>query len=378
MKLKVDRSTLMKALAHVQNVVEKRNTIPILANVLIRAKDGALTLAATDMEIAAVEQVPAEVTRNGAATAPAATLYEIVRKLPEGATLELDHPGGDAPLALRSGRFATSLNCLPVEDFPAIQDGALPHSFGLKAGVLRDLIDRTKFAISTEETRYYLNGIYLHATESDGVTVLRAVATDGHRLARVEEPLPDGAAGMPGVIVPRKTVFELRKLLDDVPGQDEVRIALSETRIRFELGTVTLTSKLIDGTFPDYERVIPRDNDKFLRIAKKDFAEAVDRVAAISSERSRPVKLAIAKDGLTLSAASPDQGRAEEEIERDRLEYDATPIEIGFQARYLRDITETIGDATRVEFAFHDHTAPTLIRAEGDASAVYVLMPMRV
>lgn len=378
MKLKVDRSTLMKALAHVQNVVEKRNTIPILANVLIRAKDGALTLAATDMEIAAVEQVPAEVGRNGAATAPAATLYEIVRKLPEGATVELDHPGGDSPLGLRSGRFATSLNCLPVEDFPAIQDGALPHRFGLKAGTLRDLIDRTKFAISTEETRYYLNGIYLHATESDGAKVLRAVATDGHRLARVEEPLPDGAAGMPGVIVPRKTVFELRKLVEDIPGQDLVEIALSETRIRFAFGTVTLTSKLIDGTFPDYERVIPRDNDKMLRIAKKDFAEAVDRVAAISSERSRPVKLAIAKEGLTLSAASPDQGRAEEEIERDRLEYDATPIEIGFQARYLRDITDTISDATRVEFSFHDHTAPTLIRAEGDASAVYVLMPMRV
>jgi DNA polymerase-3 subunit beta len=378
MKLKVDRSTLMKALAHVQNVVEKRNTIPILANVLIRAKDGALTLAATDMEIAAVEQVPAEVSRNGAATAPAATLYEIVRKLPEGATVELDHPGGDSPLALRSGRFATSLNCLPVEDFPAIQDGNLPHRFSLKAGTLRDLVDRTKFAISTEETRYYLNGIYLHATESEGVPVLRAVATDGHRLARVEEPLPDGAAGMPGVIVPRKTVFELRKLAEDVPGQDEVKVALSETRIRFELGTVTLTSKLIDGTFPDYERVIPRDNDKFLRIAKKDFAEAVERVAAISSERSRPVKLAIAREGLTLSAASPEQGKAEEEIERDRLEYDATPIEIGFQARYLRDITDTIGDATRVEFSFHDHTAPTLIRAEGDASAVYVLMPMRV
>ncbi len=378
MKVKVDRSTLMKALAHVQNVVERRNTIPILANVLIRAKDGALTLAATDMEISAVELVPAEILKAGAATAPAATLYDIVRKLPESALIELDHAGGEAPLALRSGRFATSLNVLPVEDFPALQDGALPHRFALKAGTLRDLIDKTKFAISTEETRYYLNGIYLHVTTSDGARVLRAVATDGHRLARVEEPLPEGAEGMPGVIVPRKTVLELRKLLDDVPGQDLVEISLSETRIRFALGAVTLTSKLIDGTFPDYERVIPRDNDKLLRIAKKDFAEAVERVAAISSERSRPVKLAIAREGLTLSAASPEQGRAEEEIERDRLEYDASPIEIGFQARYLRDITDTIGDSGRVEFKFHDHTAPTLIRAEGDASAVYVLMPMRV
>ena len=378
MKIKVERSALMKALSHVQNVVERRNTIPILANVLLRAKDGALTLAATDMEIAAVEQVPAEILRPGATTAPAATLYEIVRKLPEGASVELEHPGGDAQLALRSGRYATSLVCLPVEDFPALQEGALPHRFALKAGVLRELIDRTRFAISTEETRFYLNGVYLHVAESDGVRVLRAVATDGHRLARVEEDLPEGAAGMPGVIVPRKAVLELRKLLDDVPGQDLVEIALSDTKIRFAFGQITLTSKLIDGTFPDYDRVIPRDNDKLLRIAKKDFAEAVERVAAISSERSRPVKLAIARQGLTLSAASPDQGTASEEIDADRVEYDATPMEIGFQARYLRDITDQMADSARVEFKFHDGAAPTLIRAEGDPRAVYVLMPMRV
>jgi len=378
MKIKVDRSALMKALSHVQNVVERRNTIPILANVLIRAKDGALTLAATDMEIAAVEQVPADILKQGATTAPAATLYEIVRKLPEGAVVELDHPGGDAQLALRAGRYATSLVCLPVEDFPALQEGTLPHRFGLKAGLLRDLVDRTRFAISTEETRYYLNGIYLHVAESEGAPVLRAVATDGHRLARVEEDVPEGASGMPGVIVPRKTVLELRKLLDDIPGQDLVEIALSDTKIRFGFGPVTLTSKLIDGTFPDYDRVIPRDNDKLLRIAKKDFAEAVDRVAAISSERSRPVKMAIAKQGLTLSAASPEQGTASEEIDADRVEYDATPIEIGFQARYLRDITDQMADSVRVEFKFHDGAAPTLIRAEGDPRAVYVLMPMRV
>jgi DNA polymerase-3 subunit beta len=378
MKIKVERSALMKALSHVQNVVERRNTIPILANVLLRAKDGVLTLAATDMEIAAVEQVPADILKQGATTAPAATLYEIVRKLPEGATVELDHPGGDAQLALRSGRYATSLVCLPVEDFPALQEGTLPHRFALKAGTLRELVDRTRFAISTEETRYYLNGIYLHVAESDGAPVLRAVATDGHRLARVEEDLPEGASGMPGVIVPRKAVLELRKLLDDVPGQDLVEIALSDTKVRFGFGPVMLTSKLIDGTFPDYDRVIPRDNDKLLRIAKKDFAEAVDRVAAISSERSRPVKMAIAKQGLTLSAASPEQGTASEEIDADRVEYDATPIEIGFQARYLRDITDQMADSVRVEFKFHDGAAPTLIRAEGDPRAVYVLMPMRV
>jgi DNA polymerase III subunit beta len=374
MKLKADRATLLKALAHVQSVVERRNTIPILANVMIAVRDGKLTLTATDMEIAVVEDVPASTTRNGACTAPAATLYEIVRKLPEGAEVELDHPGGDAQLALRSGRYDTKLVVLPTEDFPSMTAGALPHRFGLSAQQLRGVIDRTRFAISTEETRYYLNGIYLHVAESDGVKVLRAVATDGHRLARVEEPLPEGAAAMPGVIIPRKTVNELRKLLDEVSGS--VEIGLSDTRIQFHIDQVMLTSKLIDGTFPEYERVIPRGNDKVLRVGKKDFADAVGRVAAISSERSRPVKLSLARDLLVLSANSPDQGTATEELDADHVKYEAGPLEIGFQARYLNDITDQIEG--EVEFRFSDGSAPTVVQDAANASALYVLMPMRV
>jgi DNA polymerase-3 subunit beta len=374
MKFKADRATLLKALAHVQSVVEKRNTIPILANVMISARDGHLTLTATDMEIAIVEDVAATGIRDGACTAPAATLYEIVRKLPEGAEVELEQAGSDGQLALRSGRYATSLVVLPVEDFPSMTAGTLAHRFSLPALTLRGLIDRTRFAISTEETRYYLNGIYLHAAESEGTKVLRAVATDGHRLARVEEPLPEGAGAMPGVIVPRKTVNELRKLLDEVTG--DVEVALSDTRIQFKAGPVTLTSKLIDGTFPEYERVIPRDNDKVLRVSKKDFSDAVARVAAISSERSRPVKLSLARDLLVLSAASPEQGTATEELDGEKVNYEAGPLEIGFQARYLNDITDQIqGD---VEFRFADGAAPTVVRDAGDASALYVLMPMRV
>ena len=374
MKFKADRATLLKALAHIQSVAEKRNTIPILANVLVAVRDGRLSLTATDMEIAIVEEVAASTSRNGAATAPAATLYEIVRKLPESAEVELDHPGGDAQLALRAGRFATSLLVLPVEDFPSMTAGQLPHRFHLPALVLRGLIDRTRFAISTEETRYYLNGIYLHAVAVEGHRVLRAVATDGHRLARVEEPLPEGAETIPGVIIPRKTVGELRKLLDEASGS--VEVGLSDTRIQFTVGPITLTSKLIDGTFPEYDRVIPRDNDKILRVGKKDFSEAVARVAAISSERSRPVKLALQKDVLTLSASSPDQGTAVEELDGDRVQYEAGPLEIGFQARYLNDITDQITD--KVEFRFADGSAPTIVTDAGDESALYVLMPMRV
>jgi DNA polymerase-3 subunit beta len=374
MKFKADRATLMKSLAHVQNVVEKRNTIPILANVLLAVREGRLTIAATDLEIALVEEVPAQSSRNGAITVPATTLYEIVRRQPENAEIELDHPGGDAQLALRAGRYSTSLVALGVDEFPKLDAGKLSHSFNLSALDLRGLIDRTKFAISTEETRYYLNGIYLHAAEAEGAPVLRAVATDGHRLARVEETLPEGAAGMPGVIIPRKTVNELRKLLDEVSG--DIEIALSETRIQFTIGTMRLTSKLIDGTFPDYDRVIPRNNDKVLRVNQKDFSAAVSRVSAISSERHRPVKLSLARDLLVISAASPEQGTATEELDGDRIKYDAGPLEIGFQARYLNDVTEQIeGD---VEFVFADGAAPTLVRDPSDLRAVYVLMPMRV
>ncbi len=374
MKLRADRATLLRALAHIQSVAEKRNTIPILANVLIAVREGRLSFTATDMEIAIVEEVAASTQRNGTTTAPAATIYDIVRKLPDGAEVELDHPGGDAQLALRAGRFSTSLMALPVDDFPSMTAGQLPHRFHLPALILRGLIDRTRFAISTEETRYYLNGIFLHAVALDSHRVLRAVATDGHRLARVEEPLPEGAETMPGVIIPRKTVAELRKLLDEESGS--VEIGLSDTRVQFKVGTITLTSKLIDGTFPEYDRVIPRDNDKILRVGKADFAAAVARVAAISSERSRPVKMALEKNLLTLSAASPDQGTATEELDGDRVKYESTPLEIGFQARYLNDITDQIAES--VEFRFADGQAPTIVQDSGDDSALYVLMPMRV
>ncbi|MBX9702179.1 MAG: DNA polymerase III subunit beta [Acetobacteraceae bacterium] len=376
MKITVERAILLKALAHVQSVVERRNTIPILANVLIAAQDGALRLTATDMEIALVEEVAGvEVERPGRTTAPAATLYEIVRKLPDGAKVQLDQAGGDAPLALRAGRFHTTLSVLPVEDFPSMTEGKLPHRFALSAGQLRDMIDRTRFAISNEETRYYLNGIYLHVAESEGARVLRAVATDGHRLARMQvEPVPEGAAGMPGVIVPRKTVNEVRKLAEET--QDEIAIRLSDTKIRFDIGTVQLTSKLIDGTFPEYERVIPRGNDKVLRVAKEAFAQAVGRVAAISSERSRPVKLSLGSDLLRLSANSPEQGEAQEELDEGAVSYDSSPLEIGFQARYLNDITDQIN--AQVEFRFSDGSAPTVVQDADRREALYVLMPMRV
>ena len=229
MKLTIERAALLKSLAHVQSVVERRNTIPILSNMLLEAAGGKLSLTATDMDLTIVEEVEAEIGAEGATTAPAHTLYDIVRKLPDGSQIEIAMTGENGQMTLSAGRSTFTLTTLPREDFPASSQGEMPQKFQVPATELRNLVDRTRFAISTEETRYYLNGIYLHAAESGGVAVLRAVATDGHRLARFEMPLPDGAKGMPGVIIPRKTVGEVRKLLEEA--DDSVTIALSETRI---------------------------------------------------------------------------------------------------------------------------------------------------
>jgi DNA polymerase III subunit beta len=373
MKLTIERAALLKALGHVQSVVERRNTIPILSNVLLRGADGKLALSATDMDIEMISSVPAQGVKSGGTTVPAHTLYDITRKLPEGAQVLLELGSDKGQMTLRSGRSTFTLACLPSEDYPVMSGSDLAHNFTISAADLKRLIDRTRFAISTEETRYYLNGIYLHAAKSNDVNMLRAVATDGHRLARMELPLPDGAAGMPGVIVPRKAVGELRKLLDEF--DQDVAISLSDTKIRFGFGENTvLTSKLIDGTFPDYDRVIPTANDKVLEVECKSFAAAVDRVSTISSEKSRAVKLAIDRNSLTLSATSAENGTASEEIE---VRYSASPIEIGFNSRYLLDITEQI-EGEGAKFVMADAASPTVVRDATDASALYVLMPMRV
>lgn len=372
MKFVIERAALLKSLGHVQSVVERRNTIPILSNVRIDAAKGTLSLHATDMDIEIAESTTADVAKPGNTTTPVLTLYEIVRKLPDGSQVEITTSADGGQITLTAGRSKFTLACLPVEDFPAMAGGDLSHNFKLASADLRGLIDRTKFAISTEETRYYLNGIYLHAAKSDGVDVLRAVATDGHRLARVEVPLPDGAAGMPGVIIPRKTVNELRKLIDETDG--DIAISLSDAKIRFGFADVVLISKLIDGTFPDYERVIPSGNDKTLEANRKDMAAAVDRVSAISSEKSRSIKMACEKGMMTLSASSPEAGSATEEVE---AAYSSGHLEIGFNSRYLLDILQQIeGDAAR--FSMSDAASPTVIRDVADGSAVYVLMPMRV
>jgi DNA polymerase-3 subunit beta len=372
MKVTLERAALLKGLSHVHRVVERRTTIPILSNVLLQAESGRLRLKATDLDLEVIEELAADVGQKGATTLPAHTLYDIVRKLPDGAQVSLATVGDAGQLELRSGRSRFTLQALPESDFPSLSAGDMASTFTLPAGDLRRLIEKTQFAISNEETRYYLNGIFMHAIEVDGHMLLRAVATDGHRLARVEMPAPPGAAGMPGIIVPRKAVSEVQKLVEDAT--QDVTIELSATKVRFTLGDIVLTSKLIDGTFPDYMRVIPAGNDKHLVVERQPFRNAVDRVSTISSERGRAVKLAVSDGKLLLSVTNPDSGSAIEELE---VDYGAAAIDIGFNARYLLDITEQLDSDTAL-FKLADPGSPTLILDHDGASTLYVLMPMRV
>jgi DNA polymerase-3 subunit beta len=372
MKLNIERAALLKALGHVQSVVERRNTIPILSNVLLSAERGGLSLSATDLDMEIVDETAAQVGTTGQITAPAHILYEIVRKLPDGAEVELKFNGEDPRLSIQAGRSKFNLPVLPAGDFPVMSSDGLSSRISVDADALARLIDKTRFAISTEETRYYLNGLYVHTVMDGGSAKLRCVATDGHRLALAEMPAPEGSVGAPGVIIPRKTVQEARRLLEDAG--EMVELQVSPAKVRFEFGKASLTSKVIDGAFPDYMRVIPKDNSRIVRLDNKLFEQAVDRVATISAEKSRSVKLAIEAGRLTLTVRNMEAGQGVEELE---IDYDGEAFEIGFNARYLLDVCGQIEGET-MELRFADPASPTLVLDPTDAGVQYVLMPLRV
>lgn len=372
MRVTIERSNLLKSLGHVYRVVERRNTIPILSNVLIRTDGDTLHLKATDLDLEIHEKAPAMVEQAGSTTVPAHMLHDIVRKLPEGSEVMLASDSDGNAVKITAGRSRFTLQCLPDADFPDITAGDFTHTFRMAANALGELIDQTQFAISTEETRYYLNGIYFHTVEDEGKLMLRAVATDGHRLARAQTAAPQGSEGMPGIIVPRKAVGEIQKLVEDPDAS--VTIEVSETKIRLTVGAVVLTSKLIDGTFPDYTRVIPAGNDKELRMDRAAFQSAVDRVSTISSERGRAVKLSLSDGQIVLAVNNPESGSATEEL---AVGYDAGALDIGFNSRYLLDIMSQLSGEEAI-FMLSDPGSPTLIREAGGDGALYVLMPMRV
>jgi len=364
----VERNTFMRTLAHCQGVVERRNTVPILANVLLEAHGNILKVTATDLEIAFVETMSAQCMFEGAVTVSAHMLYDIVRKLRDGASIHM-RLADNGVLTVSSGRSEFNLSTLSPAEFPLMTSGDMPCKFSIHGAELAQMMDHTRFAMSTEETRYYLNGIYMHSTE-DGL--MRAVATDGHRLAMSELEVPTGAANMPGVIVSRKTVTELRKLLEDAT--DEVKVALSDRQISFSIRNSLLVSRLIEGKFPDYERVIPQNNDQILPLNVKEFGDAVDRVSIMSTDKTKTVKIKITTNKLVLTASSADAGKATEEIE---IDYKGNPIEVGFNARYILDVTQQMMGDT-LELHTHDSSQPVIVKDPANGRAIYVLMPMRV
>ena len=360
MKLAIDRMNLLRPLSHINSVVERRNTIPILSNVVLQAASEKLSLTATDMDMDIITTTPCSISSEGATTIPAHLLFEIVKKLPEGAEVQFHVADGHAHIS--AGRSSFNLPTLPIEDFPAINSSDMPVSFSITTPDLRNLIDTTKFAVSMEETRYYLNGIYLHFSDTTNLT---AVATDGHRLALSQMKPPSGSESMPAIIIPRKAVSELRKLLDDEP--QEVEVKLSETRAEFSVGDVRLTTKLIDGTFPEYKRVIPKGNDKIISVSVNLLSAAVDRVSTIASDKSRAIKLNIENNQMVLSATNPDASSATEILE---ISYDGDSIDIGFNAKYLMDIlTQIKGETIAIELI--DSGSPSLLRDPEDEANIF-------
>ncbi len=365
--INIEKNAFIRALSRIQSVVEKRNTIPILANVKIEAANNAVTLTVTDMDLVATQQIEAAVNTEGSLTVPALTLYDIIRKLPEGAQINLNADTASSRLIVKSGSSKFTLSYLPSEDFPVIAEGDLTHSFEMDVKTFVRLVEKTKFAMSNEETRYYLNGVYFHVMNGN----LRAVATDGHRLASIEIPSPEGAQGMPGVIIPRKAVNELAKLLE---GQDKVTISVSESKIKFTGNKIELLSKVVDGTFPDYQRVIPENNKKFLTTNTQAMKDAVDRVSTISVDKTKAIKITVSQNNINLYTQGVEGSSGNEDVPAN---YGADTLELGFNSRYVIEMLQQI-ENTEVQFALDTPNAPALITDPSDSSAVYIIMPMRV
>ncbi len=371
MYITVSKSNLVKTLSHLYRIVEKKSTIPVLSNVKIEAGDS-LKFTATNIDLEIIEVLEGTINEKGSITIPVHVLYDIVRKLPEGFDVELKTSSDDSNVVIKAGNSEFTLPALSAADFPVMTSSSMPFKFTLPCDDLIKLIDKTKFAVSTEETRYFLNGIFFHTLEKDGKELLRAVATDGHRLARQDVISPEGAKGMPSIIVPRKVITELRAQLDDTSA--DIIVETSETKARFSFGNTTITSKLIDGKFPDYEKVIPTSNDKNMEVDCKLFSEAVDRVSSVSYEKSKAIKLKISKSKLTLLASTPDSGSAVEDVE---VVYENEGMEIGFNSKYLLDIAGQI-EGKFMKFVISDSSSPAIIEELDDPSTIYVLMPMRI
>ena len=375
MEIKANSSDLLKALNHIHGIVEVRHTLPILSNIVLSAENNELSLSSTNLDIFCSDKIDAEIVNSGEISVPAITFFEIVKRLPSGADVILSMGDEDTELILKCGRSKFNLSTLKTEDFPILSDKDLSTNFVISSDELSRMIDKTKFAISNEETRYYLNGIFFHKAESNSIKFLRAVATDGHRLAQYDIPLPQGAEEITGIIIPKKTVFELRKVLDDADG--DVSVSLNENKIKFSFNNLKIISKVIDGTFPDYTKVIPQNNDKKFKTNNSELKNAIDRVSAVAineETKSKAIKLTIESNKLNLSVESQSKGSAKEEID---ISYSNEKVDIGFNSRYLLDICNEV-DGDEIDVNLLDSISPAIILDKTDENLFFVLMPMRI
>lgn len=366
MKLKLGREDLLRPLQQVIGAVERRQTLPALAHVLLRSDASETTLTATDLEIELVARIAHEPVEPGETTLPARKLLDIVKALPEGSDVDLGIEGERA--LLKAGRSRFTLATLPAADFPSLEDFKGSVGFEVPQGRLKDLIDRTAFAMAQQDVRYYLNGLLLELAANG----LRTVATDGHRLAVCETTEVSGAVEAKQVIVPRKGVLELGRLLAD--GDEALGVQLSGNHVRVELPGVRFTSKLIDGRFPDYQRVMPQGSDKTLVAERDALREALSRTAILSNEKYRGIRLSLESDSLRIQANNPDQEEAQEELP---VEYDGDPLEVGFNVNYLIDVLNVL-DGPEVRLNLRDANSSCLITGVDGGHCQYVVMPMRL
>ncbi len=371
MKFVIAKKVIFKSLSHLQSIVDKRNALPILSNILIEAKNNELILSSTDMDISIKENISCEVIDEGATTINAQLIYDIIKKLHDDSTIEIISNNGKI-LTLRSGVSKFSLACLPKEEFPLIESKITGNKIVTNAENIFNLIDKTKFAISNEETRYFLNGLYFSINNENDRSMLTFVGTDGHRLAKFSIPSSDKSDEVNGVIIPKKTVNELYKLLSE--NTEDIQIEISSNKIIFHIGKLIFVSKLIDGTFPDYKRVIPKNNNEILNINRSNLLSAVDRVSTIVNEKSPVIKFKLIKDLVNLSTSNSDNSSATEDIE---AKYDGKEIEIGFNARYIMDILDNLKES-EIQMSFMDNSSPIIAKEKSNPDLIYVLMPMRV
>jgi len=375
MEFKINSSDLLKALSHIHGIVEVRHTLPILPNIILKAKDNELTLSSTNLDIYCADKIKADVSIAGEISVSAVTFFEIVKRLPSGSEVVMTMEEGENEIILKCGRSKFNLSTLKTDDFPIISDNDLSTNFVLSADELIRIIDKTKFAVSNEETRYYLNGIFFFFFDRNSIQFLRAVATDGHRLAQYDIPLPHGAEDITGIIIPKKTIFELRKVLDDANG--DVSISLNENKIKFTFNDLKIISKVIDGTFPDYTKVIPQNNNKNFTTNNNELKNAIDRVSAVAANeesKSKAIKLSLEDNKLNLSVESQSKGSANEIID---ISYDGDKVDIGFNSKYIIDICNEV-DGEEVDISLLDSVSPAIILDKTDENLFFVLMPMRI